>query len=598
MLNAKGKIIYIGKAKHLKKRVSSYFSANQQSTKTASMVKQIASIEVTVTRNEIEALLLEQRLIKAHRPKYNILFRDDKSYPYAYLNTQHPYPRLIAYRGAKPSRGRLFGPYPSMHVLQKTVQLLYQIFRIRQCQDSVFANRSRPCLQYQINRCSAPCVGLISEQAYQQDIEAVSLFLQGKNQSMMAVLMSKMTRAAEEMRYELAAKYRDQINALRAVQQDQVVETKGRQGFDIIAIERVKQKVCLYLLMIRNGQMLGGRHFLPEDDGLSDRELLEAFILQWYTDESITIGQTSSDQSSLRLSLPNIILWSLSCVLSESVQQLLQQVHPELRIGQHASGIRQKWLDMAKANAQQTLLMKLKLDQEIVWGLQALQAALLLSEMPVQLECFDISHTQGEATVASCVVLTETGLAKSLYRRYKIENVTQGDDYAAIHQAVMRRYKRQLSEDKPLPQVIIIDGGKGQLSSAADALVEVGLHNVVLLSISKGPARRAGQETIWRQNQDLPLQIAGDSRAHLLLQKIRDEAHRFAITGHRRQRHQSRMRSTLQDIPGIGAKRRQALLNYFGGWQQLKVATIEEIAVVLGMSKQLASKVYQALNDM
>ena len=590
MFDADGVIIYVGKAKSLKKRVSSYFSSREQTPKTAALVRQIAQIEVTVTQNEIEALLLEQRLIKRHRPKYNILFRDDKSYPYAYLNTQHPFPRLMAYRGARPKKGRLFGPYPSMYMLQKTVQLLQQIFRIRQCEDSVFAHRSRPCLQYQINRCSAPCVGKISAADYQADIEAVRLFLAGKNQKVMADLMARMAAAAEAMQYELAAKYRDQIAALRDTQQTQVIETGRQEQVDVIAIARLKGRVCLYLLMIRHGQMLGGRHFLPEDVQLTDDQLLETFLAQWYTHESEAPDTTS-------FSLPKHVLIDSGQVVSDALKALLNQLHADLHVRVARQGVESKWLKMAQMNAQHTILNQLKVDRDTLLGLQDLAEVLQLSTVPARIECFDISHTQGEATTASCVVLTESGLAKSEYRRYRIQDVQAGDDYAAIQQVVTRRYQRQLAEEKPLPDIVLIDGGQGQLARAAEALAEVGFHDVVVLSIAKGPARRAGEEKIWRLAAELPVSIPGDAPAHLCLQKIRDEAHRFAITGHRKQRHQQSMRSTLQTIPGVGPQRRQALLRYFGGWQALKVATADEISKVPGISVALATRIAQVLQS-
>ncbi|MDD4914975.1 MAG: excinuclease ABC subunit UvrC [Methylococcales bacterium] len=577
MLNEAGEIIYIGKAKNLKNRVSSYFGSQSASPKQQAMVARISAIEVTVTRTEGEALLLESQLIKQFKPRYNISLRDDKSYPYVFISSFHDFPQLTFHRGAKKKRGKYFGPYPSASAVKETLGLLQKIFPIRQCEDSYFNSRSRPCLQYQIERCTAPCVGFIGKELYQTDVDNTLLFLEGRSGLLIDNLVNKMETAAAQLEFETAASYRDQILRLRAILEKHFVQ--GEKGdVDIIACAVKGDVACVQVFFIRNGQNLGNRQFLPKTAGDNDEPtVLHAFISQYYLDKS----------------MPHELLVSHPLPETELLSEVLsnQAGHP-VAISSNVRGERLKWLQMAITNAQSTLQARLSDKQNMFARFISLQQELGCSETPKRLECFDISHTQGEQTVASCVVFDREGPVKSDYRRFNIEGVTGGDDYAAIHQAVFRRFKRQKQGEHPAPEILLIDGGKGQVGEAKKALAELEINNVMIVGVSKGPDRKAGMEKIILASHDQPLDVTPGAGALLLIQQIRDEAHRFAITGHRQRRGKSKKRSVLEDIAGLGPKRRQILLKQFGGLQGVSNASADALAGIDGISRQLAQRIY------
>ena len=577
MLNAKGEIIYIGKAKNLKNRVSSYFRSNAVSPKQSAMVAKVAGIEVTVTHTEGEALLLESQLIKRHKPRYNISLRDDKSYPYVFISSFHDYPQLAYHRGAKKRKGKYYGPYPSASAVKETLKLLQKIFPVRQCEDSYYNARSRPCLQHQIERCTAPCVGLISQADYQNDVDGTMLFLEGQGGKLIDQLVEKMETAAGKLEFEQAAAYRDQIQRLRAVMEKHCIE--GERGdVDIIACASKADLACVQVFFIRNGQNLGNRQFFPKivDDN-KPGVVLQAFISQYYLDKT----------------LPHELIVSHPLPETELLIEVLSsQAKHQVAISPNVRGERQKWLQMALTNADNALMSKLADKQSLYARFLSLQQEFACSEVPKRLECFDISHTQGEQTVASCVVFDRDGPVKSDYRRFNIEGITGGDDYAAIHQAVLRRYKRQQQGEHPAPDILLIDGGKGQVAAAQKALADLAINNVMIVGVSKGPDRKAGMEKIILPDCDQPLDITPGASALLLIQHIRDEAHRFAITGHRQRRGKVTKQSALEDIAGLGPKRRQILLKQFGGLQGVSSAGVDALASIDGISRQLAQRIY------
>lgn len=577
MLNAKGEIIYIGKAKNLKNRVSSYFRSQSASPKQSAMVAKVAGIEVTVTHTEGEALLLESQLIKQHKPRYNISLRDDKSYPYVFISSFHDYPQLCYHRGAKKRKGKYFGPYPSASAVKETLKLLQKIFPVRQCEDAYYNARSRPCLQHQIERCTAPCVGLISQAAYKNDVDNTLLFLEGQGGKLIDQLVQNMETAAGKLEFEQAAVYRDQIQRLRAVMEKHWVE--GEKGdVDIIACATKADLACVQVFFIRNGQNLGNRQFFPKivDDN-DPGVVLQAFISQYYLDKT----------------LPHELI--ISHPLPETallIEVLSSQAKHNVAISSNVRGERRKWLQMAITNADNTLTAKLADKQSLHARFLSLQQEFACLEIPKRLECFDISHTQGEQTVASCVVFDRDGPIKSDYRRFNIEGITGGDDYAAIYQAVLRRYKRQQQGEHPAPDILLIDGGKGQVAAAQKALAELAINNVMIVGVSKGPDRKAGMEKIILPNCDQPLDVTPGASALLLIQHIRDEAHRFAITGHRQRRGKAKKQSVLEEIDGLGPKRRQMLLKQFGGLQGVSSAGVDALASIDGISRQLAQRIY------
>lgn len=580
MINAADEVIYVGKAINLKKRVSSYFQKNLPSPRTRMMVSHIVRIETTVTRSEAEALLLENNLIKSLMPRYNVLFRDDKSYPYIML-TGDGFPRLAFHRGTQQKFNRYFGPFPNAVAVRESIQLLQKVFRLRTCENSVFSNRSRPCLQHQIERCTAPCVGLISEEDYKRDVNHAELFLEGHEQQVLDDLSMRMMESAEKQEYELAAVYRDRIQSLRQVQQRQFVSDFRSGDADVVACIADKGMVCVNLVMIRGGRHLGDRSFFPKNaDGCDEHGALQAFLEQHY----------------LAKPVPPLIIVGVA-LESEALQTLLsEQAGRKVQISAYAGGDRRVWLKMAQTNASLALQQHIAQKATQENRLEALREMLDLPESANRIECFDISHTMGEATVASCVVFDQGAMQNSQYRRYNIEGITPGDDYAAMREALTRRYTKIAAGEGKVPDMIFIDGGKGQLGIAEQVMLEVGLPDVLLLGIAKGEERKPGLEQLFFPDREEPLRVKADNSGLHLLQQIRDEAHRFAITGHRGRRAKARLASSLEEIGGVGAKRRQKLLTRFGGLAGVRNASVDELAQVEGISQTLAQTIYEAMH--
>lgn len=582
MLNAEGDIIYIGKAKNLKNRVSSYFRSQSASPKQQAMVAKVSGIEVTVTHTEGEALLLESQQIKRFMPRYNICLRDDKSYPFIYISSYHDFPQITFHRGAKKKRGKYFGPYPSAGAVKETLKLLQKLFPVRQCEDSYYSNRSRPCLQYQIERCKAPCVGLIDKEAYAQDLNSTIMFLEGQGDLLIDQLIEKMEQASALLEFEQAAGFRDQIVKLRSILEKHFVH--GERGdVDIIACASQAGVACVQVFFIRNGQNLGNKLYFPRFSGDYDPvNVLQAFIPQYYLDR----------QS------PYELIVSHDLEDTELLSEVLaSQAKHSVTISSRVRGERAKWLQMACTNAENSLQSKLSDKQGIYARFVSLQEELGCADVPKRLECFDISHTQGDQTVASCVVFDREGPVKSAYRRFNIEGITGGDDYAAIHQAVFRRFKRLKKGEHKAPDILLIDGGKGQVNEAQKALDELAVNNVMIVGVSKGPDRKAGMEKLILVDQNQPLDVNPNASGLLLIQHIRDEAHRFAITGHRQRRGKAKRESVLEGIAGLGPKRRQILLKQFGGLQGVSRAGVDALSSVDGISRQLAQRIYDTFHQ-
>ncbi|MCK4743704.1 MAG: excinuclease ABC subunit UvrC [Sulfuriflexus sp.] len=578
-------ILYVGKAKNLRKRVSSYFRSSGLAAKTSALMKQVANVTVTVTQTETEALILENNLIKEFLPRYNILLRDDKSYPYLYLSTEQDFPQLGFHRGARKKKGRYFGPYPSAGSVRETLNLLQKLFPVRQCEDSFFKNRSRPCLQYQIKRCSAPCVGYIEKEEYGEDIKNTILFLEGKDDAVIKSLVKRMDVAAEDLNYEQAANFRDQIARLRGLQETQYVS--GEKGdLDLIAISVASGSSCVQVFTVRGGHHLGNRAYYPKHQAdTSAEEILSGFISQYY------LGGGTSKRS--RRPIPSQLIVSTQPDEHEWLEQALgEQSGHKIKISHKVRGERARWLKMAQDNADYGVTQHLSSKSSLLKRFEALQDALGLDTMPQRLECFDISHTMGEATVASCVVFNTEGPLKADYRRFNIEGITPGDDFAAMQQALMRRYTKIKQGEGALPDILFIDGGKGQLSRAGLVLDELQIADVTVVGVAKGAARKPGEETLFLLGNKTPFILAADSAALHLIQHIRDEAHRFAITGHRGRRAKARQKSVLEDIHGLGAKRRQRLLKEFGGLQAISRAGVEDLSKIEGISGKLAQRIY------
>lgn len=577
MLDLSNTVIYVGKAKNLKKRVASYFTqAASQVPKTRTLVRQITAIEITVTHTESEALILESTLIKQYQPRYNVLLRDDKSYPYLYLSAD-PFPRLSLHRGAKRNKGRYFGPYPHARAVHESLNLLQKIFPIRQCENSFFRNRSRPCLQYQIKRCSGPCVGLIDPAAYQKEVQRAILFLEGRNQEVISELVTQMNAAAAALEYEQAATYRDQISTLRTLQEQQSVSTDGGD-IDIVACINENGSACVQVMTVRGGRQLGSRGYFPKHThDQPSADIMAAFLAQYY----LTDKREVPSEIICQYDFPDLAL------LANTLSELRQR---QIRITANVRGLRSRWLAMAEENARSSLAQRRP--NQYRERLAALSIALQLDSLPNQLECFDISHSLGEATVAACVVFNQEGPNTGAYRRFNIEGITPGDDLAAIQQAVKRRYQRLQKEAAPLPEVIFIDGGRGQVETAQQVLHELGIDGVRLLGVAKGTDRKAGLESLILPNEEKPLLLPADSPALQIILHIRDEAHRFALNAHRQRRTKARQHSSLEHIAGIGSKRRQQLLHHFGGLQGVARAGVEDLAKVPGISRQLAQKIY------
>ncbi len=581
MLDAAGEVLYVGKARNLKRRVASYFRGQQPSVRVRSLVAQIRAIEITVTQTEGEALILESTLIKQYQPRYNILLRDDKGYPYIHLSAGD-FPRLSLHRGARQAPGRYFGPYPSASAVRDTLHLMQKVFRLRQCEDSFFRNRTRPCLQYQIKRCTAPCTGLIDQDGYDQDVRHTVLFLEGKSSEVIDGLVQRMETAAARLDFERAAVYRDQIMPLRQIQERQHVSVAGG-NLDVVACAVQGEAACVQVFFFRDGRLLGNKSFFPRMPGEEGAvDVLGAFLSQYY----------------LQREAPGEILVSAELPDADLLAQVLgERTGRRVVIAAKVRGERACWVEMALRNAEHALQAQLSSKAGMRRRFEALQDALELDGEIARLECFDISHTRGEATVASCVVFDEDGPVKSDYRRYNIEGVAPGDDYGALRQALTRRYTRLQEGEGKWPDILFIDGGKGQLSQAREVLEELQVSGVAIVGIAKGVDRRPGQETLYLSGRDSAFILPSESAALHLVQQIRDEAHRFAVAGHRQRRAKTRRTSVLEAIPGIGQKRRQTLLKQFGGLQQLARAGVEDIARVAGISKELAQRIYNALHN-
>jgi len=585
MYDADGRLLYVGKARNLRSRVGSYFRNRGLNGKTVALVNRIADIQVTVTSTEVDALLLEHNLIKSHRPPYNILLRDDKTYPYIFLSSEDRFPRLALHRGPKRRKGQYFGPYPSAGAVRQSLHFLQKVFKVRQCRDSYFRNRSRPCLQHQIDRCSAPCVDLVTTSEYAQQVDNTVMFLQGKNQELMVRLADDMERAASELAYERAAVLRDQLRQLQHVQATQGIE--GSSGdLDILAAVVAGGQTCVQVLFVRGARVLGSKTWYPplKLDETPDA-VLAAFLPQFY------LGADNRP-------IPAEILVNATIDDADAIAEAFaRHAGRKVRIRSKVREARARWLQLAQQTAETNLQAHLAGKKSTQERLQALQGVLELSSLPERMECFDISHSSGEATVASCVVFDAAGPKKSDYRRFNITDVTAGDDYAAMQQALTRRYKRLADGEGALPDILFIDGGKGQVKQALDVLDNLGISSVQVVGVAKGTTRKAGFETLIMGESGVELQLPGSSAALHLIQHIRDEAHRFAITGHRARRDKTRRTSQLESIPGVGAKRRRELLRHFGSASGVGNASVGELKKIPGISATMAQQIYDHLHS-
>jgi excinuclease ABC subunit C len=581
MLDSDGQILYVGKARNLKSRVASYFQPSNVQPKVQALIAKTANMEVTITNSDTEALLLEYNLIKKHRPRFNVVLRDDKSFPYLHLETNHEFPRLNFYRGSRKEPGKYFGPYPSAGAVRDTLQQLQKLFRIRNCDDTYFANRSRPCLQYQIQRCTAPCVGLVSTEHYARDVNAAIKVLEGRNDEVGAELGRRMDAAAARLDFEEAAQLRDQLAKLKVIQSQQIVTAGADHDADVIAIAAANGEYCVALMFVRAGRSLGSTTFFPKAPFAELPEVLAAFVMQYYLERDapaeIIVEQDFDEMQLLETTLT-------------------QRLTHKVRICSSVRGIRARWLEMMRTNAEQALNMRRLARAGIESSLEDLREAFDLEEAPNRLECFDISHTGGTDTVASCVVFGVEGPLKSDYRRFNISGIQPGDDYAAMYQALTRRYKRVRDGEVVKPDILLIDGGKGQLAEAAKVLEELGVGGITLIGVAKGADRRAGQEQLFLLGQDTPTILPPDSRALHLIQRVRDEAHRFAIAGHRKKRAKRHSQSILETIPGLGPVKRRELLKQFGGLQGILRAGIDDFIQIRGLGRELAQVIYEHLH--
>lgn len=586
MLDIDNTVIYVGKARDLKKRLSSYFRSNQPDTKTKVLTTQLHRIEVILTHSENEALLLECNLIKKLRPQFNILLKDDKSYPYLFLSSHTDFPRLAVHRGPRQAKGHYFGPYPTGFSARQTLDMLQKLFKIRHCSDPFFKARTRPCLQYQIKRCTAPCVAFIDPINYQHHVKHAILFLQGKSHDILDDLAKKMEQASQNFDYEGAARYRDEIIHLRRLQENQAITVK-EGDVDVIAILKHLGVIGIHLIFIRGGRMIGNKSYFPETKiEATEQEALTAFLPQYYL--SPMRGE----------SIPKRIIVDTKLDERNWIQAAItEQLQRKLVITDSIRGEQRRWIEMAKLNVQHALMNRIANKQHFYERLEAFQNALELPNLPQRFECFDISHTMGEATIASCVVFDIEGASKKDYRRFNITGITPGDDYSAMRQALTRHYKKAKETERILPDILIIDGGKGQLLQAENVFEDLQIDGVTILGIAKGPGRKPGLETIYLSGRKEAIPLAANSPALHLLQQIRDEAHRFAITGHRKKRAKSRQQSVLEEIPGIGAKRRRDLLKRFGGLQEIKRTSVDELTKVPGINEELAKRIFAALHS-
>ncbi|MGA9573120.1 MAG: excinuclease ABC subunit UvrC [Lysobacterales bacterium] len=581
MRDSLGAVLYVGKAANLRKRVSSYFDARPKIDRIMRMVARIHTIEVSLTRSEAEALLLENEWIKSLKPRYNVLLRDDKSYPWLMLGSDHEFPRIAFHRGGRDKDRLYLGPYPSASSVRESINLIQKLFLLRNCEDSYFSHRTRPCLQYQIKRCTAPCVGKVSAAEYAGQVDDALLFLQGQSHKVIARLIKRMEHAAGLQEYEQAAHYRDQINLLKQMQARQFVST-GNGDLDIVALARLGRSAAIEVISVRGGRSLGQRDYFPtRSEDHSDAEVLHAFLGQYYRDRKAP--------PELIISHPLEQEKLFEAVFSESSGR-------KVRIQSHPRSHRRNWLELAGRNALNALHMRSSETTRISQQLEQLAELLRLEETPKAIECFDVSHTSGHKTVASCVVFDVDGPVKSRYRRYNLKGFEPGDDYAAMREVLTRRYQKLQKEEGHMPDLILVDGGKGQLGIAVEVLSECGLGDIPVIGIAKGPSRRAGYEEWVMPFAPHSLRPGPESSASHLVQKIRDEAHRFAITGHRGRRQKAAVHSVLEDIPGVGARRRRALLTHFGGIQGVRKAGIEELSGIPGINRQLAGRIFKALH--
>jgi len=582
MLDSGGNVLYVGKARNLRRRVSSYFGSRAHHPKTQALMVHTVRVEVTVTSSEQEALLLEFNLIKAHQPRFNVVLRDGKSYPYIYVSTDQAFPRFAFHRGARKGKGRYFGPYPGAGAVRQALGQLQKLFRTRPCEDSFFRHRTRPCLQHQIGRCSAPCVGLIDESDYAQDVHNAILFLEGRNDAVLTDLLRRMDECASARDYERAAVYRDQVAAVRAIQAQQVVAGARGGDVDVLATAQDGPVLCVAVIMIRNGRMLGSRNFFPRSAVAAEPgETLAAFIVQHYFDQAA----------------PAEILTS-GAVDDEALLEgaLTERNRRRVAIRQRVRGDRRRWIAMAAENARQGAALRRAAGSSHRRQWDTLSELLQLDETPERFECFDISHTAGEGAMASCVVFSPEGPLKSAYRRFRIRESGAGDDCAAIGEAVRRRYTRIRKGEAPMPDLVIVDGGRGQVGAAVSTLEELQLSDIRVIGVAKGQGRRPGREKIHRPGQKDPLALAPDSPALHLIQQARDEAHRFAITGHRHGRARSRRNSALESIKGLGPAKRRLLLKQFGGLRGIRRAGIDDLSRVPGISRPLAERIFDYLH--
>jgi excinuclease ABC subunit C len=580
MLGKEGEILYVGKARHLRNRVTGYFHGRAHADRTLAMLAQVASVEITVTASETEALLLEYNLIKQHRPRYNVLLKDDKSFPFIHVSS-HEYPRIGFYRGSRRLPGRLFGPYPSAVAARDTLLLLQKLFRLRPCEDTFFANRSRPCLQYQIDRCSGPCVELVTREQYAQDVADAVKLLEGRNHEVVEDLGRRMEEAAGRLAYEQAARLRDQILTLKQVQASQAMTRSAGRDVDAVGIAGEGGEFCVSVVFVRGGRNLGSSNYFPKGGLGGEAEMLTAFLTQFY----------------LAREAPAEIVLTRAVEGTDALEEAFsQKAGHAVHIRAGVRGTRARWLEMAHNNAALGLKMRAASRATVAEQLEAVGRELQLGKTPQRLECFDVSHSMGESAVASCVVLGPEGPIKSDYRRFNLRDLTPGDDYAGVEQAVGRRFARVLKGEAPMPDLLLIDGGLGQLHAAMTALSRLGVTDLAVVAVAKGADRKAGQERLFFPGQEAPLILAADSPALRLIQRVRDEAHRFAITGHRQSRDRSRRESWLEEIPGLGPKKRRELLRAFGGLQGVRQASVEDLAKVHGISRQLAEEIYERMN--
>ncbi len=581
MYGSDQELLYVGKARNLRDRVGTYFNPSNVTPKVHALVQQIAAIEVTVTHSEVEALLLEYNLIKEHRPRFNVVLRDDKSFPYVHLRTDHEFPKLTFYRGARNQPGRYFGPFPNAGAVRETLQGLQKLFRIRNCRDSFFANRSRPCLQHQIGRCSAPCVGLIDAATYGQDVDAAVKVLEGRSREVNAQLRERMEAAAQRLQFERAAQIRDQLAALANIQSQQIVTSDDSADADAFAIVGEPGEYAVSVMLVRGGRNLGTTSYFPRAALAEADEALGSFILQYYTAQEP----------------PSEVLLGLPLAESEAMAEVLKQRAPHaVSVRRPMRGIAARWVEMAQENATHSLRMRQAQRRNAAEMMVALAEALDLPQTPARIECFDISHTAGEGTVASCVVFGPEGALKKEYRRFNIAGITPGDDYAALHQALQRRYARVRDGELIAPDLLLIDGGAGQIDAVHSALTELGIDGLALVGVAKGPDRRPGQERLFVYGEPHPRVLPPESPALRLIQRVRDEAHRFAITGHRKRRARRFNESILETVPGLGPARRRALLKHFGGLQGVLRAAVADIERVEGIGASLARSIYDHLH--